>query len=112
MGWRGLDPGDQALLGIDADHDDRLATVSLLDDRHAAGIRIVTPRSCSGLGRSRRGHNALGGLRDWPRATGGREGGRRSSTPQEGHRRSLAPGPVAPIRSRTPTPEVATRIAA
>src|SRR6266542_4316774 len=43
MRWWGLYPGDHARLGIDADHDDRLAPVSRLDDRRAVGIRIVTP---------------------------------------------------------------------
>src|SRR5262249_22890287 len=46
MRWRGLDPGDRACLSIDADHDDRLTPVGLLDDRRAAGVRIVTPYPC------------------------------------------------------------------
>ena len=46
MRWRGLDPGDRTGLGIDADHDDRLTPVSTLDDRRAAGIRVVTPHPC------------------------------------------------------------------
>ena len=46
MRWRGLDPGDRACLDIDADHDGRLTPVSPLDDRRAAGVRIVTPYPC------------------------------------------------------------------
>src|SRR5215831_19329978 len=46
MGWRGLDSGDRARLGIDADHDDRVAPVSLLNDRWATGVPIVTPHPC------------------------------------------------------------------
>src|SRR5215471_4949476 len=46
MGWRGLDSGDRARLGIDADHDDRVAPVSLLNDRCATDVPIVTPHPC------------------------------------------------------------------
>jgi hypothetical protein len=46
MRWRGLDAGDRASLGIDADHDDRFAPVSPLNDRRAASVRIVTPHPC------------------------------------------------------------------
>src|SRR5207249_10891457 len=43
---RGVDPGDLARLDINANHNDRLAPVSPLENRLAARVRIVTPHPC------------------------------------------------------------------
>jgi hypothetical protein len=46
MRWWGLDPGDQARLGIDADHDDRLAVIEGFDQElYARRLQSTRPNT-------------------------------------------------------------------